>query len=97
MNQGVLESLFARGGFTNENFPDLFYPILIASLVLFIGSIVLYNVQVRRLHRHPPLVNLQEWLLWTGLATITGLNDEPHSAGRASLRPGGQLRLREKR
>ena len=70
MNQGVLESLFARGGFTNENFPDLFYPIFIASLVLFIGSIVLYNVQVRRLHRHPPLVNLQEWLLWTGLAVF---------------------------
>ena len=51
-------------------------------------------------HREVPreeLVNLAYDLLWTGLATITGLNDEPHSAGKASLRPGGQGRLREKR
>jgi AcrR family transcriptional regulator len=51
-------------------------------------------------HREVPreeLVNLAYDLLWTGLATITGLNDEPHSAGKASPRPGGQLRLREKR
>ena len=33
---------------------------------------MLYNVQTRRLHHHPPLVTLQEWLLWTGL-TVFGL------------------------
>ena len=70
MDQGLLESLFAQEGFSPQNFPDLFYPISVASLVLLIGSIVLYNVQVRRLHRHPPLVALQEWLLWTGLAVF---------------------------
>ena len=30
-------------------------------------TVVLYNVQVRRLHRFDVLRNLQEWLLWTGL------------------------------
>ena len=29
---------------------------------------MLYNVQTRRLHHHPPLVTMQEWLFWTGLA-----------------------------
>jgi hypothetical protein len=62
--------LFAKGGFGDTNFPDLFYPITFLALALFIGSIVLYNVQARRLHRHPPLVNLQEWLLWTGICTF---------------------------
>jgi hypothetical protein len=70
MNAGLFESLFARGGFTNENFPDLFYPVFVASLVFLVGAVVLYNVQVRRLHRHPPLVALQEWLLWTALAVF---------------------------
>ena len=35
--------------------------------MLLIAAIVLYNVQVRKLHRHPPLVALQEWLLWTAV------------------------------
>lgn len=49
-------------------------------------------------HREVPreqLVNLAYDLVWTGLATVTGLNDEPHSAGMTSPRPGGQVRLRE--
>jgi len=66
----VLGSLFKTGGFSPQNFPDLFYPVAVAALVLLIGAVVLYNVQTRRLHRHPPLVALQEWLLWTGLAVF---------------------------
>jgi hypothetical protein len=66
----VIDSLFKDGGFSPQNFPDLFYPVSAAALVLLIGSVVLYNVQTRRLHRHPPLVALQEWLLWTGLAVF---------------------------
>jgi hypothetical protein len=66
----VLGSFFKLGGFSPQNFPDLFYPVAVAALVLLIGSVVLYNVQTRRLHRHPPLVALQEWLLWTGLAVF---------------------------
>jgi AcrR family transcriptional regulator len=49
-------------------------------------------------HREVPreqLVNLAYDLLWTGLATITGLNDEPHRARKTSARPGDQVRLRE--
>jgi hypothetical protein len=65
-----LDSLFKAGGFSPQNFSDLFYPLSVASLLLLIGTVVLYNVQTRRLHRHPPLVALQEWLLWTGLAVF---------------------------
>lgn len=70
MNQSFLDSLFLVGGFSPDNFPDLFYPITVAALVFLVGTVVLYNVQTRRLHRHPPLVNLQEWLFWTGLAVF---------------------------
>jgi hypothetical protein len=68
VNQDVISSLFLEGGFSPDNFPDLFYPISIASFVFLVVTVVLYNVQTRRYHRHPPLVNLQEWLFWTGLA-----------------------------
>jgi hypothetical protein len=69
VNQDPIDALF-RTGFTAEAFPDLFWPVLIASLVLFAGTIVLYMVQTRRLRRHPPLMALQEWLFWTGLAVF---------------------------
>jgi len=72
VNQPFLDSLFLDGGFSPANFPDLFYPVAAAALVLLAATVVLYNVQVRRLHHHPPLVALQEWLLWTGL-TVFGL------------------------
>ena len=38
--------------------------------MLLIVAVVLYNVQVRKLHRHPPLVALQEWLLWTAVCVF---------------------------
>jgi hypothetical protein len=44
----------------------------VASLVLLVGLIVLYNVRTRALHRHAPYLDLYEWLLWTGL-TVFGL------------------------
>jgi hypothetical protein len=70
VNQDLIGSLFLAGGFDPRTFPDLFYPISVAAFVFLIGTIVLYNVQTRRLHRHPPLLNLQEWLFWTGLAVF---------------------------
>lgn len=70
VNQGFIDSLFLRGGFSPQNFPDLFYTISIASFVLLVAAVVLYNVQTRRLHEHPPLVGLQEWLFWTGLSVF---------------------------
>jgi hypothetical protein len=68
VNQNFLDSLFLRGGFSPDNFPDLFYPITIVAFVFLVVTVVLYNVQTRRLHHHPPLVALQEWLFWAGLA-----------------------------
>lgn len=56
--------------FAPQNFRELFYPITFAALLLLIVSVVLYNVQVRKLHKHPPLVALQEWLLWTAVCVF---------------------------
>jgi hypothetical protein len=70
VNQGIIDSLFLRGGFSPQNFPDLFYTISIVSFVLLVAAVVLYNVQTRRLHEHPPLVALQEWLFWTALSVF---------------------------
>jgi hypothetical protein len=57
--------------FNTRNFPDLFDPIWVASLVLLVVLIVLYNVRTRRLHRHPPYLDLWEWMLWTGIITFS--------------------------
>jgi hypothetical protein len=65
---GLLDPLFKV--FDEGHFSDLFQPIWIAALVLLIGTVVLYNVRSRQLHRHEPLRTLQEWLLWTGLTTF---------------------------
>ena len=69
MHLGPLDYL-GKVQFTTDNFPDIFMPIWVASLALLIGTVVLYNVRVRQLHRHEPLRSLQEWLLWTGLITF---------------------------
>ena len=56
--------------FNSVEFRDIFYPISFAAFALLIVAIVLYNVQTRRLHRHPPLLALQEWLLWTAICVF---------------------------
>ena len=56
--------------FNSRSFPDLFHHIWIAALVLLVIQVILYNVRTRQLHRHEPLVNMQEWLLWTGVITF---------------------------
>jgi hypothetical protein len=58
--------------FSPHVFPDLFTPTWVASLLLLIGLVVIYNVRTRALHRHAPFLDLYEWLLWTGL-TVFGL------------------------
>ena len=70
--QELLQTLLPRdeNAFAPQNFQDVFYPIAIASFVLLIVAVILYNVQVRKLHRHPPLVALQEWLLWTAVCVF---------------------------
>ena len=39
--------------FNSDNFPDLFHPTWIASLVLLVVLVVLYNVRTRALHKPP--------------------------------------------
>ena len=57
--------------FNHHNFPDLFHPTWIASAVLLIILGVLYSVRTRALRRHPPYLDLWEWLWWTGLITFS--------------------------
>jgi len=64
---GPLEYLFPGVPFNGHNFPDIYVPIMAVAFVGLVATVVLYNVQVRRLHRFDVLRNLQEWLLWTGL------------------------------
>jgi hypothetical protein len=57
--------------FNHHNFPDLFYPVLVASLVLLVVLGVLYFARTRALRKHPPYLDLWEWLWWTGLITFS--------------------------
>lgn len=53
--------------FDSTNFPDLYWPILVISIVLLIATVVLYNVRTRQLHRHAVYVQMYEWILWTNI------------------------------
>lgn len=68
MTLSPLEYLFKQ--FNSDLFPDLFHPIWIAAAVLLFVQVILYNLLSRQLHRHEPLVTMQEWLLWTGIAVF---------------------------
>jgi hypothetical protein len=57
--------------FNHRNFPDLFHPTWIASLVLLVGLGGLYWTRTRALRRHPPYLEMWEWLWWTGLITFS--------------------------
>lgn len=56
--------------FDKINFPDLFDPLWMASLVLMIVLIALYALRTRALHRHRLYLDMWEWLFWTGLITF---------------------------
>jgi hypothetical protein len=57
--------------FNHRNFPDLFHPTWISSLVLLVVLTVLYSVRTRALRKHPPYLDMWEWLWWTGLITFS--------------------------
>ena len=57
--------------FSLENFPDLYNPIWIGSLVLLVATVVLYNVRTRQLHRHKVYLDMYEWILWTGIIVFS--------------------------
>ena len=56
--------------FSRTLFPDIYDLTWIASLVLSVAVIVLYNARTRALHRHRPYLDLWEWLLWTALISF---------------------------
>ena len=56
--------------FNPHTFPDLFTPTWVAALVLLVGLVAMYSIRTRRLHRHPPYLDLYEWLLWAGISAF---------------------------
>ena len=54
--------------FSTHTFPDLYTITWVATLALLVGLVLLYNVRTRALHRHPPYLDMYEWLLWTGIS-----------------------------
>jgi hypothetical protein len=69
MTQAPWEYLFIS--FNSANFPDVFFPTWVASLILLVVLTILYFVRTRALHRHPPYLEMWEWLWWTGLITFS--------------------------
>jgi hypothetical protein len=57
--------------FNSFEFHDLFWPIVAAAIVWLALLTVLYTVRTRRLHGHPPYLDMYEWLLWTGIITFS--------------------------
>ena len=57
--------------FNHDNFPDIFHPNWIASLVLLVILVILYYVRTRALKRHPPYLDMWEWVWWAGLITFS--------------------------
>jgi hypothetical protein len=54
--------------FDAHQFPDTYTPTWVATLILLVALVVLYNVRTRALHRHAPYLDMYEWLLWTGIS-----------------------------
>ena len=69
MNLFPWEYLFRP--FSKEDFPDLFNPIWIMSLVALGATVLFYNLRTRQLHRHKVYLEMYEWLLWTGVITFS--------------------------
>ena len=53
--------------FDASNFPDLYMPILVASVAVLIATVIFYNVRTRQLHRHTVYLQMYEWILWTSV------------------------------
>jgi hypothetical protein len=56
--------------FSKLNYPDLFDPLWIGSLILLVVLIALYTLRTRALHRHRLYLDMWEWLFWSGLITF---------------------------
>lgn len=53
--------------FDAANFPDLYMPILFASVAALIATVIFYNVRTRQLRRHTVYLQMYEWILWTSV------------------------------
>lgn len=54
---------------TPLNFPDLFTLLWVASLVILVGAILVYNAAQRRYRRYPAILSLHEWVFWSIVVT----------------------------
>ena len=54
---------------TPLNFPDLFTLLWVASLVILIGAILVYNAAQRQYRRYPAILSLHEWVFWSIVVT----------------------------
>lgn len=59
--------------FNSRNFPDLFHATWISSAVLLAILTFLYYTRTKALRRHPPYLDLWEWMWWAGLITFSML------------------------
>jgi hypothetical protein len=56
--------------YDQANFPDLYVPLTIASLLALVVTVAFYNVRTRQLHRHMIHLQMYEWILWTGVVVF---------------------------
>ena len=56
--------------FTPLNFPNLFTMMWVGSLLIVVGSIVVYNLAQRRYRRYPTILALHEWVFWSIVITF---------------------------
>jgi hypothetical protein len=56
--------------YNGDNFPDLYNLILVASFVVLVATLVVYNVRTRQLHRHQVYVQMYEWMMWTNVVVF---------------------------
>jgi hypothetical protein len=54
---------------TPLNFPDFFTLLWVASLVIVVGSVLVYNAAGRRYRRYPAILALHEWVFWALVVT----------------------------
>ena len=54
--------------FNTHQFHDIYTVTWVATVVLLIALVLLYNARTRALHRHAPYLDMYEWLLWTGIS-----------------------------
>lgn len=57
--------------FNSANFGDLFWPTVVVSILMLVGTVLLYNFRTQQLRAHEPYLDLYEWLLWTGVITYS--------------------------